>query len=271
MLYSRPIPSVKSKKAMSADQSSPIKTPRQLVLVVALAFAIPIAVIGAIVFLVTSGGVVGKDSAAMSDEAIAKRLQPVGQVVVGEAKATKGNRSGKEVADAVCAACHASGALGAPKIGDKAAWAKRIAAGLPKLIADATKGIGQMPPRGGNPDVTDDELARAIVYMANQSGATFKEPAAKPAAQTSTAAASGKLDGKSIYEKTCVACHATGAAGAPKAGDKAAWAPRLKTGMNALYHSVLNGKGAMPPKGGNASLSDAEVKAAADYVTGRAK
>jgi cytochrome c5 len=256
---------------MSEENSSPIKTPKQLVLVVVLAFAIPVAIIGAIVFLVTSGGVVTKDSAAMSDEAIAKRLQPVGQVVVGEAQAPKGNRNGKEVVDAVCAACHASGALGAPKIGDKAAWGKRIAAGLPKLIADATKGVGQMPPRGGNPDVSDDELARAIVYMANQSGANFKEPATKPAAQTATPAAAGKLDGKSIYEQTCTACHATGAAGAPKAGDKAAWAPRLKTGMNALYNSVLNGKGAMPPKGGNASLSDAEVKAAADYLTSLAK
>jgi cytochrome c5 len=63
-----------------------------------------------------------------------------------------------------------------------------------------------------------------------------------------------------------MACHATGAAGAPKLGDKAAWAPRIKTGNEALYASVLKGKGAMPPKGGNAALSDADVKAAADYM-----
>ena len=74
-----------------------------------------------------------------------------------------------------------------------------------------------------------------------------------------------------MYEASCAACHAAGVAGAPKAGDKAAWAPRLKTGKDALYASVLKGKGAMPPKGGNASASDADIKAAVDYLTGLAK
>ena len=68
-----------------------------------------------------------------------------------------------------------------------------------------------------------------------------------------------------------MACHATGVAGAPKLGDKAAWAPRLKTGKEALYASVIKGKGAMPPKGGNAALSDADVKAAVDYLVAGSK
>jgi cytochrome c5 len=81
----------------------------------------------------------------------------------------------------VCSACHATGALNAPKIGDKAAWGKHIGGGLEHLTQNAIKGTGQMPPRGGNPDLTDTEIARAIVFMANQSGASFKEPAAKAA------------------------------------------------------------------------------------------
>lgn len=77
-------------------------------------------------------------------------------------------------------------------------------------------------------------------------------------------------DGKGTFEATCAACHATGAAGAPKIGDKAAWAPRIKD-MNALYASALKGKGVMPAKGGNSSLSDADVKAASDYMVSQSK
>jgi cytochrome c5 len=97
-------------------------------------------------------------------------------------------------------------------------------------------------------------------------------PPAAPA--TNAASAPAKADaskGKTVYEANCTACHAAGIAGAPKAGDKAAWAPRLKTGMDALYATSLKGKGAMPPKGGNASLADADVKAAVDYLAGMAK
>lgn len=78
-------------------------------------------------------------------------------------------------------------------------------------------------------------------------------------------------DGKAVYEKTCVACHASGVANAPKLGDKAAWAPRIATGKEALLKSVLGGKGAMPPKAGAASLSDDDIKAAIDYLVAAAK
>jgi cytochrome c5 len=77
--------------------------------------------------------------------------------------------------------------------------------------------------------------------------------------------------GKDVYEATCAACHATGAAGAPKLGDKAAWAPRIATGAGALHASALKGKGVMPAKGGNAALSDADVTAAVDYMMGQSK
>jgi cytochrome c oxidase subunit 2 len=97
-------------------------------------------------------------------------------------------------------------------------------------------------------------------------------PAAAGAPAAGAPAAAAKpADGKSVYDTTCMACHSTGAAGAPKLGDKAAWAPRLKEGNATLYKVALSGKGAMPPKGGNTTLSDDAVKAAVDYMTSQVK
>jgi cytochrome c5 len=93
------------------------------------------------------------------------------------------------------------------------------------------------------------------------------------AAATALAATTGVLaaDGKAVYDKVCVACHAAGVANAPKFGDKAAWAPRIATGKAALVASVTNGKGVMPPKAGNAALTADELSAAVDYMVGAAK
>ncbi len=268
------------------EHSSPIKTPTQLIIVVVLSFIVPVLVIVMLAQLAMSGKKPAQSSAA-HEEAVAKRIKPVGEVMVAAAGGTQQIRDGKTVTEAACAACHVSGALNAPKIGDKAAWGKLAARGLDALTASAIKGVRQMPARGGNPDIPDVEIARAIVYMANQSGSDWKEPAAPvapPAAAPATAAPaapavavaaapaagdSGK--GKSVYESSCAACHTAGVAGAPKTGDKAAWAPRLKAGKDALYAAVIKGKGAMPPKGGNPALSDADIKASVDYLTGLAK
>jgi len=285
------------------EHSSPVKTPKQLITVLALSFIIPITIIVMLSQLVTTGINASRDHPALNDASVAARLKPVGQVQVVDPNAPKVEKSGKEVVDAVCSACHGTGALGAPKIGDKTAWAPHLGEGLDHLAQNAIKGIRQMPPRGGNPDLSDTEVTRAVAFMANQSGANFKEPASKPepakaapaapasavapaaappaqvaaapAPSSAPAAAPAKGDapkgGKATYDATCVACHGAGIAGAPKAGDKAAWAPRLKTGMETLYTSALKGKGAMPPKGGNGALPDADVKAAVDYLTGLAK
>jgi cytochrome c5 len=93
-------------------------------------------------------------------------------------------------------------------------------------------------------------------------------PAAAPAAKAGAKA--GPADGKSTYNTVCMACHASGVANAPKLGDKAAWAPRVKTGMDALLQSVIKGKGAMPPKAGT-SLTDAELRAAIDFMVSQSK
>lgn len=168
----------------SEEHSTFIKTPQQLVTVIVLAFVIPIAVIVMLVKLVTSGGTYDAKHPAMSDEAVAQRIKPVGQVHIGEAPA-------------------------APA-------------------------------------------------------------AAAPAAGTEKVAAA-PLSGKAVYDASCAACHVAGVAGAPKTGDKAAWGERTKQGMDALYAAVLKGKGAMPPRGGAAQASDAEIKSAVDYLVGLAK
>jgi cytochrome c5 len=136
-----------------------------------------------------------------------------------------------------------------------------------------------MPPRGGASDLTDAEVERAVVYMANAGGANFKEPAAaqpasvRPAAQPTpqSKAVAAVADGKKVYESTCIACHGAGVANAPKFGDKKAWAMHLMHGTDHLYENALKGIGAMPPRGGNLTLSDAEVKAAVDYMVKQVK
>lgn len=98
------------------------------------------------------------------------------------------------------------------------------------------------------------------------------QPVAHVEMQKAEVKSDGKpRDGETVYNAICTACHAIGAAGAPKTGDKTAWAPRLATGMEALLKSAANGKGAMPPRGGAADLTDAELKAAVEYLTGKAK
>jgi cytochrome c5 len=211
-----------------------------------------------------------------AQKATAERIKPVAQLAALDANAPKVEKSGQEVYDAVCTTCHAAGALGAPKFENKGDWGPRIAQGYDTLIKHATEGIRQMPPRGGDGDLSDVEVARAVAYMANAAGAKFTPPeaaapaaAAPAAAGAATTASAAKPDpakGKVVYEATCAACHATGVAGSPKLGDKAAWAPRIGQGFEGLYHSALNGKNAMPAKGGNASLSDADLANAVGYM-----
>lgn len=265
-----------------AGHKSPIKTPKQLITVIALGFLVPIVIIVLLSQFAANIRSVDKDSAAMAPDAVAKRLKPVGDLAFADAGGDAANapKSGEEVYKSVCLACHATGAAGAPRLGDRGDWASRIKAGQKKLVDMAIKGEGAMPARGGGA-LSDLEVERAVVYMANQVGAKFKESAAPAAAKTappapaaaSTAApapAAAKADAKKIYDSACAACHGAGIAGAPKTGDKAAWAPRLKGGMDALYASALKGKGAMPPKGGS-TLGDADVKAAVDYIASASK
>ncbi len=176
----------------TSEHTSPIKTPKQLITVVVLAFVVPVLIIVALVKLAT-GNKPAPATTAAAEEAVAKRIKPVGVVAVDPSGAARQPAAAQETAPAAVVAATPASAGG-----------------------DAAKG-------------------------------------------------------KSIYDASCSACHAAGVAGAPKTGDKAAWAPRLKTGKDALYASVIKGKGAMPPKGGNAALTDADIKAAVDYLAELAK
>jgi cytochrome c5 len=174
---------------------SPITNWKQLVVVVALAFIVPIAVIILLTQYVTDAPVQANEN----DSAVLNRIKPVGEVLL----ATAGGSATQDVAGAKAAS--------------------------PASVTTA----------------------------------------AAPAA--AAAAPAGKVDGKKTYDATCSVCHGAGIAGAPKFGDKAAWAPRLKTGIDTLYASAIKGKAGMPAKGGNPSLSDPDVKAAVDYMAAAAK
>lgn len=168
-------------------------------------------------------------------------------------------RSGKDVVDAVCAGCHASGANGAPKIGDKKAWGKRASQGLTSLTEHALKGIRAMPSHGGKLSLTDLEIGRAVAYMVNKSGGKWTEPA-------SAKDMAAERSGAQVVKAQCAKCHDKGVGGAPKIGDRAAWTPRLKDGMESAVRSAIRGHGGMPARGGMADLTDNEIRAAVTYM-----
>ena len=172
------------------EHESAIKTPKQLIVAVVAAFLVPIICIVLLVQYVTGSPKTGAGSDSQSKEAVAARVAPVADqnFKLVDANAPKQLQSGEDVFKATCTGCHGTGALGAPKVGDKAAWGPRIAQGYDTLLSHALKGFKQMPAKGNNPDLDDVEVGRAIVFMANQSGASFKEPEVKAAPAASTAA-----------------------------------------------------------------------------------
>ncbi len=250
-------------------------------------------------------------------DAIAERLAPVGQLCLqgqdcGTAAAPAaasggGEIDGEGIYNNICMACHETGAAGAPVRADEAAWAERTEQGFATLLEHAINGIGAMPARGGNPNLSDEEMEAAVAYMVEpvmevpelgggeeeaaaevtEEGASDDTAVTEDAGEETTDAAASEeeavasedeassggsgLDGEALYASAgCVACHAAGVAGAPKLGDAEAWGPRIEQGTDALYQSVFNGKGVMPPRGGS-SASDEEIMAVVDYMVSQAQ
>ena len=146
------------------QHSSFIKTPQQLITVVLLAFVVPIIGIVMLVQLVVNRP--QADPAALSPEAVAARLQPAGKVEFGAAAGAGAAKSGEQIAQEVCAACHQTGVANAPKTGDKAAWAPRVKSGMAALYASALKGKNAMPPKGGNMGLAEADVRAAVDYLA---------------------------------------------------------------------------------------------------------
>ena len=255
---------------MSGEKSdqSLIKTPKQLIVVVVLGFVVPVLLVALVAYLVVTGSkTAGNGQSALDASAVAARIKPVADVAIAESggSAAKAAQTGEQVVQQYCAVCHATGAAGAPKIGDKGAWAKRIGSGLDQMLKIAITGKGAMPARGGAADLSDNELAGAIVHMANQSGGKLKGPAAPkgPAPEV-------ERSGEQVVQAACIRCHGTGAGGAPRIGDKAAWSQRISQGVDAVTKSAIRGHGSMPARGGLADLTDREVTGAILYMFGRA-
>lgn len=187
-------------------------------------------------------------------------LKSIAAVIVaigGFSFAHAAERSGKEVVDAVCISCHASGKDGAPKIGDQTEWSKRAAKGLSNLTTNAITGVRKMPAHGGQAQLSDIEMSRAVAYMVSGGHST----------DTNKAYASPQTkSGEEIVKIRCQECHAAGKNGAPKIGDGEAWKPRLKNGVDPLVKSAINGHNAMPARGGMADLSDAEMRSAVIHM-----
>ncbi len=263
-------------------------------------------------------------------DAMAERLKPVGQLCLegqecGTAAAAANGASaepasagidGGAIYQRVCMACHETGAAGAPRRGNEGEWADRIDQGWDTLLDHSINGFNAMPARGGNPSLSDEEVAASTAYLlepvmevpeiggeaaadeapAEEAAAeaeavteagpveedaeaaavaveeapaedeAVEEAAADEAAASDDEPAWAGINGEAIYNQACMACHMTGAAGAPIRGNADHWAERMGQGMDTLYDHAINGIGAMPPKGGNMSLSDDDVRAATDFL-----
>jgi len=285
------------------NHEGPIKTPKQLIITVLLSFVVPVIAIVMLASYVTADKKPAAGSDALTPESIARRIAPIGAVTVKDVANPASWKTGEQVFAAQCSACHTAGLAGAPKFGDAAAWAPRNAQGYEVLLTSALKGKNAMGAQGGG-DYSDIEIGRAVVYMANKGGASFAEPAAPSAAPAADAApapaaepvaaapapaevkpaepapvvvaaavvpaAAATTAAPALYTQICSACHGAGIAGAPKFGDKAAWAPRLAQGIDGLTASAIKGKNAMPPRGGSQG-SDADIKAVVTYMVNAVK
>lgn len=212
-------------------------------------------------------GMGSSDAAPMVDKVVRERIQPFGVSVAVDPNAPRVERSGEVVYTEVCAGCHESGALGSPKFKEKADWAKRIGGGYDTLLTHAIKGLNKMPARGGDPDLSDLEVARGLVYMTNVVGANFEVALKKEVEPSAADLARGKV----VYGENCASCHDVGITGAQKLSDAAAWAPLLKEGKEFLYNAAINGSFGGPAKGGNEKLSDADTRVAVDYMVAEVK
>ena len=178
-------------------------------------------------------------------------------LMFGVSTSLAAEKTGREVVEQTCAVCHASGKDGAPKIGDVPAWTQHSKKGLVKLAESAVAGIAKMPPHGGQANLSDLEISRAIAFMVSSG----------QAADPSQAYASpSTISGETLVQTHCTNCHDTGKDGAPQLIDFNDWKPRLEKGIDGLLHSAIAGHKAMPARAGLAQLSDTDLRNAVIYM-----
>jgi cytochrome c5 len=218
-----------------------------------------------------------------------ERMRPFGEVCLRGQQcgvvmdvAVEGERSGQQVYDRYCMACHTTGAAGAPVLGDENAWEPRVARGMDTLMQNTVQGIGAMPPMGTCMDCSEEELRASVDYILDQldgagtpangdqrQAAPQAQQQAQPRQQTQPqqqAQAAAGRSGQEIYERSCAMCHIAGVAGAPTLNDAGAWAPRVERGMDTLMRNTIQGIGAMPPRGTCMDCSDEELRVAVEYM-----
>ncbi len=251
------------------------------------------------------------DDGSRAKVAAEERIKPVAQVAVADPNAKRvasAEQSPEQIYGSVCAACHDAGVLQAPKTGAQEDWEPRFAQGLDTLVTHAVNGINAMPAKGGNPNLSDEDIRKTIVYMLEKSGIQVSDATAAPDA-TATPAASesspqtvametppalnegaaaqpqkeesaGKsivpanLDlasGQKTYDAVCSVCHAQGVANAPKLGDTGEWTSRIEKGWDTLVKNSLKGFNAMPAKGGRVDLPDEQIISAVGYMLSESK
>ena len=183
-----------------------------------------------------------------------------------------GLEAGQATYDQYCTGCHTTGAGGAPKLGDAAAWEPILKPGLNQVYKHAIIGIGGMPPKGTCISCTDTDIQHAVNYMVAQvqpgkEGGESSKPKGKPVKVLTL------KDGEVVYGQYCSVCHNPSASylNAPKLGDTTQWKPLIAKGLPDLYLNTLNGVGNMAPKGGCTKCSDAQIKAAVKYMVQSSK
>jgi len=175
---------------------------------------------------------------------------------------------GKKIYAKYCAACHTTGSAGAPILGDAAAWDPLIKMGVDKLHANAINGVNSMPPKGGCPTCSDNQIKAAVDYLIEAAkGGGLSTAVAKPKPLPKLTLA----DGQRVYQRACYVCHQNGDLGAPKVGDKAVWAPRISKNMDVLFTHAIEGYEGMPKMGACYNCSQAEVMAAVKYMVQESK
>lgn len=293
----------------SVTHTGPAQPPNQAFRFSLLAFVIPVVVILGVVAYFTAGSGDSRDM-MQNEEQIAARLQKIGTVEIELDQGDRPLQTGEAVYDAQCSACHATGVSGAPKFGDAGEWQPRLGLGFETLLKSSLEGKGAMAPQGGGafsdleiaravaymanaaggnfPDpaeegeaaaeAEEDDSASEAAAESSETAAAEPEQAAvqevaagEASAGAPVAAADIDLEaGKALYNQACVACHAAGVAGAPKLGDKKAWAPLIASGMDAMMKIAIEGKGAMPARGAS-SASDEELRNAVEYMVSEAQ